>query len=277
MSLSWFCLWSPGDMLWMTEKHALLVVENVDVIRKILNTMGRKDRCNSYIYDVADRYVEPTTSTLNPGQAIDISPMPVPRSSKEAKRPRTRRRVNPVQHVVPPVHKRLHKQYYGPSEDTGVCPSQSYQPVFHEYSPAQLYVQPGPKYHVSLHHVPYSVTSTLALDCHVDNQSRSLTCETTTNHDLTKTTSPTTHLLTWQSSSASYEEASTHRETTSTQHLRVPPCCSSAALPSAATSPAASPSHSTARILAVADVLSAFDFYSVLQLRPSDTRDLACR
>ncbi|KAL2327628.1 hypothetical protein Fmac_021055 [Flemingia macrophylla] len=34
------------------------------------------------------------------------------------------------------------------------------------------------------------------------------------------------------------------------QHLRVPPCSSSAALPSAATSPPASPSHSAARILA---------------------------
>ncbi|XP_020217574.1 uncharacterized protein LOC109801021 [Cajanus cajan] len=39
------------------------------------------------------------------------------------------------------------------------------------------------------------------------------------------------------------------------------------------------PSDSTARVLAVADVLSAADFYSVLQLRPSDgaNRDLARR
>ncbi|KAL2347157.1 hypothetical protein Fmac_001157 [Flemingia macrophylla] len=70
--------------------------------------------------------------------------------------------------------------------------------------------------------------------------------------------------------SASYEEASTHRETTSTQHLRVPPCSSSAVLPSAATSPAASPSHSAARILAYAKLALLLDPTSPGKLPISD-------
>ncbi|KAL2319493.1 hypothetical protein Fmac_028462 [Flemingia macrophylla] len=106
------------------------------------------------IYDAADRYVEPAASAPHPGQVVDIPPLPVPRSSREARGPHTRRKVEPVQHVVPLVHERLSRHYYGPSDDTGVYPSQSQEAVHQEYPPAQPYFHLGPKYHVSPHHVP---------------------------------------------------------------------------------------------------------------------------
>ncbi|KAL2323063.1 hypothetical protein Fmac_027442 [Flemingia macrophylla] len=88
------------------------------------------------IYDTADHYVEPSASTSHIGQAVDIPPLPVPRSSREARGPRTRRRVKPVQHVVPSVHERLPGHYYGPGDDTGVYHSQSQEAVHQEYPPA---------------------------------------------------------------------------------------------------------------------------------------------
>ncbi|KAL2347551.1 hypothetical protein Fmac_001551 [Flemingia macrophylla] len=106
------------------------------------------------IYDVADRYVESALLAPHPGQAIDIPPLLVPRSSKEARGPHIRRRVEPVHHVVPPVHERISGHYYGLAEDTGVYPMQSQEAVHQEYPPSQPYFHPGPEYHVSPHHVP---------------------------------------------------------------------------------------------------------------------------
>ncbi|KAL2319801.1 hypothetical protein Fmac_028770 [Flemingia macrophylla] len=106
------------------------------------------------IYDAADRYVESSASVPQPGQAVDIPPLPVPRSSREARGPRTRRRVEPVQHVVPPVHERLLGHYYGSGDDTGVYPSQSQEAAHQEYPPTQPFFHPGPEYHVSPQHVP---------------------------------------------------------------------------------------------------------------------------
>ncbi|KAL2325653.1 hypothetical protein Fmac_024711 [Flemingia macrophylla] len=106
------------------------------------------------IYDVADGYVESVASAPHPGQAVDIPPLPVPRSSREAKGPCTRRRVELVHHIVPLVHERLPEHNYGPAEDTGVYPSQSQEVVHHDYPPAQPYIHPTLEYHVSPHHVP---------------------------------------------------------------------------------------------------------------------------
>ncbi|KAL2322867.1 hypothetical protein Fmac_027246 [Flemingia macrophylla] len=86
--------------------------------------------------------------------SLDIPPLPVPRSSREARGPRTRRRVEPVHHVVPPVHERILGHYYGSTEDTGVYLTQSQKAVHQEYPPSQPYFHPGPEYHVSPHHVP---------------------------------------------------------------------------------------------------------------------------
>ncbi|KAL2325652.1 hypothetical protein Fmac_024710 [Flemingia macrophylla] len=90
----------------------------------------------------------------HPGQAVDILPLLVPRSSREAKGPRTRRRVELVHHIVPPVHERLPVHNYGSAEDTDVYPSQSQEAVHHDYPPAQPYIHPALEYHVSPHHVP---------------------------------------------------------------------------------------------------------------------------
>ncbi|KAL2335666.1 hypothetical protein Fmac_016879 [Flemingia macrophylla] len=91
------------------------------------------------ICDVVDRYVEPVAAAPPPCQAVEVPPLSVPRSSREAKGPWTRRRVDHVQHVVPPVHERMPGHYYSPSEDIGVYPSQSQNPVQQEYQPPQPY------------------------------------------------------------------------------------------------------------------------------------------
>ncbi|KAL2325647.1 hypothetical protein Fmac_024705 [Flemingia macrophylla] len=164
----------PIGVRWTSQHHALPVVDNVGVIRKILDCLGRRDADiveqivyytsdkvarglalqQLNIYDAADCYVEPAASAPHPGQAIDISPLLMPRSSREAIGPRTRRRVEPMHHIVLPVHERLLEHNYGSTEDTDVYPSQYQEAVHHDYPPAQLYFHPTLEYHVSPHHVP---------------------------------------------------------------------------------------------------------------------------
>ncbi|KAL2325644.1 hypothetical protein Fmac_024702 [Flemingia macrophylla] len=147
----------PLPLRWTSQHHALPVVDNVGVIRKILDCLGRRDADiveqivyytsdkvarglalqQLNIYDAADCYVEPAASAPHPGQAIDISPLLMPRSSREAIGPRTRRRVEPMHHIVLPVHERLLENNYGSAEDTDVYPSQYQEAVHHDYPPAQ--------------------------------------------------------------------------------------------------------------------------------------------
>ncbi|KAL2323234.1 hypothetical protein Fmac_027613 [Flemingia macrophylla] len=77
------------------------------------------------IANVADHYVEPLTSAPEPGEAVQVPTMDVPRSSREARGPRRRHIVDPVEVVVPLVHEKFPGHYYVLPQDTGVYPSQS--------------------------------------------------------------------------------------------------------------------------------------------------------
>ncbi|KAL2319492.1 hypothetical protein Fmac_028461 [Flemingia macrophylla] len=158
----------PIGVSWTSQYHALPVVDNVGVIRKTIDCLRRRDADIAEqivyytfddiarglalrqlnIYDAADRYVEPIASTPHPGQVVDIPPLPVPRSSREARGPHTKGESS----LCNTLSLWFMRDFRDITMDRAMILSQ--EAVHQEYPPAQPYFHLGPKYHVSPHHVP---------------------------------------------------------------------------------------------------------------------------